>query len=562
MALRRQWFKPGRHVEQIGKLAARPFFSRRSDDFATKPTRVRPLLAEIAENIGALFSIAISLVLIVAIAALVFAFVKEIRRESIYLDPIDVPEDLAKRGYSPAVVTDRLLDRVRTIQNAASTSKPRQGVDTNAAQVDIQVPGGAISMKALVRYTRSMLDLPEQHLGGEITRDGDTLNLLLRSRDRHSVTVIAGDVSATSVDVLAEKGGEAIVRATDPYVLASYWYDREEPERKFERTLAEIRYVLSHPPATDDPWAMNLWGLVLQSQGDKPAAIVKFRQAIAADPEGSPAYSNLFSVLVESGQREEAFKLLERVAAIPNPSPAVLNGLANGYSLFGKFDAAARTYERSVKLDPKNPTPPVGVAAAYYQLRRYDDAERAAEEAIERRPIPDAYMISLGVALERGRIDDARIRAEQVKAISPVVGALADGYVAIMEHRYSDAVTLFERGVTGAGATNPYAWFGYGRALAGESQYERAIEQYDRALAIMPSMVESLADRGAALAALGRYDAALASFAEAEKIQPRYARIYELWSRTLEKMGRRDDAAAKRAKAEALAKEQRTVLND
>jgi hypothetical protein len=67
--LQRQWFKPGRRVEQLGKLAAHPFLSRRRDEFAEP--RSRPLLAALAENVGALLSL--SLVLIVAIAALVFA---------------------------------------------------------------------------------------------------------------------------------------------------------------------------------------------------------------------------------------------------------------------------------------------------------------------------------------------------------------------------------------------------------------------------------------------------------------------------------------------------------
>jgi tetratricopeptide (TPR) repeat protein len=306
-----------------------------------------------------------------------------------------------------------------------------------------------------------------------------------------------------------------------------------------------------------------LWGNVLQVQGDQSGAIMKFQQSIALDPQGSPAYSNLFSLLLETGQRDAANALLDRAAAIPHPTPAVLTGVGDIYVSLGKFDVALKTYERAAKIDPSNAGPRLALAIVYYQLRRYDDAERAVEDTIDRQPIPLAYLISLGLALERGRVEDARIRAEQVNSIAPAsgAGAIANGWVRIAEHRYAEAVSLFERGVTGNGAFDPYNWYGYGRALAGDGQYERALEQYQRGLALMP-MVEALTYQGTALAALGRDDAALASFAEAEKVGPRYARLYEQWARVLEKAGRKSDAAAKHAKAESLAKEQRVVINE
>lgn len=105
----------------------------------------RQFLARIAENAGALFSIAVSLFLLVVIVAFLLAFVKEIHREAQYLDPLEVPEDLVKRGYTSAVVTERILDQLRNIQRIANTSKPRQGVDNSATQVDVQVPGVAVS---------------------------------------------------------------------------------------------------------------------------------------------------------------------------------------------------------------------------------------------------------------------------------------------------------------------------------------------------------------------------------------------------------------------------------
>jgi hypothetical protein len=50
--------KPAPRVDQRRKLAAHPFLSRRRYEFAEQ--RLRPLLAALAENFGALFSIPLS----------------------------------------------------------------------------------------------------------------------------------------------------------------------------------------------------------------------------------------------------------------------------------------------------------------------------------------------------------------------------------------------------------------------------------------------------------------------------------------------------------------------
>ncbi|MFO1414217.1 MAG: tetratricopeptide repeat protein [Burkholderiales bacterium] len=563
MPLRRQWFKPGRNVERVARLSSHPFFTRGGSGTATAGrTPSRPRLVALSENVGALFSIVLSLVLIVAIVALVVAFAKEIRRQAIYLDPIDVPDELVKRGYTPAVVTDRMLDRVRVIQGEAPTVKPRQGFDTNATQVDIQVPGGAMSMKALVRYARSMLDLPEQHLAGEITRDGDHLTLLLRLRDRQKVTIIADRITADTVDGLAREGGEAIVRAADPYVLASYWFTQESNGLKFERTLAEIRYVLAHPPASDDAWANTLWGNVLVAQGDREAAIAKYRQAVAMDPEGTPAYSNLLAQLIESGRRDEAIAVINRAAALPAPSAVVLTGLGDGHATLGNVDRALEMYRRAAAVDPTSVAPHTALAVTYYRTQRYDDAEREAQAAIDRQAIPLPYLISIGVAADQGRMDDARTRLDQLKAFAPPsIVALADGFLRVREHRYPEAVALYEQSVIGTGTNDPYAWYTYGRALAGTGRWEAALAQYDRSLSY-DRLVETLTYRAAALAALGRYDEALASLRDGEKVAPDYAFLHQQWARVLAKMGRSDEAAARQAKADALARAQHVVLAD
>lgn len=561
MPLKRQLFRPGRRIEQISKLAATPFLSRRhGKETAASASRdaPRPLLARIAENAGALFSIVVSLVLLSVIVAFVLAFVKEIHRDALFLDPLDVPDDLVKQGYAPAVVTERMLDQLRGIQRLANTSKPRQGIDSSATLIDVQVPGGAVSMKSLVRYARNSLDLPEAHITGEIVHDKNGLSLTLRMRDRRTINVVADGLTATAVDDLTRQGAEAIVRATDPFVLASYFYVQEQPTGKYERTMKAIEYVLTHLPTTDDVWAWNLWGLVLEQQGKSDEAIAKYRRSIAADPAISPAYVNLSSLFFKLGQRDEAEQVIARAEALPAPTAAMHNRIGDMYTQVLERDKALAAYRRALTIEPGNAYALAQMGGVYWQARLYDDAERMLRDATEHHPSQPAHLNYAGVLLDRGEISAARDQIESARSFvqQPGQAANIDGFVALLDRRFADAGESFARGIAQGDGVNPYAWWAWGRALAGEGRYDLAVAKYRKAIELYPVMVEAYADLGAALSLQGKSDEALALFAKGEAAGPAYARLYHEWGLALERAGRKEDAAAKHARAAALAAEQ------
>src|SRR5439155_929272 len=71
---------------------------------------------------------------------------------------------------------------IHTIQNVATTQKPRRGHVALAQQADIQIPVGQLSIKSFARYFRQLLEFPDHQVTGEITRDGDAFTLQLRHR--------------------------------------------------------------------------------------------------------------------------------------------------------------------------------------------------------------------------------------------------------------------------------------------------------------------------------------------------------------------------------------------
>jgi len=187
--------------------------------FGTDGQGVLPWLAQ---NLSALFTILLSILLIAALAVLVYAIVRELRRNAVFLDPIDVPRALDTRGYSPVVVAERLLDALLAMQRKAPTLKELRGIESTAALVDLQVPG-RFSLQAIVRYIHRLVRIPESHVGGEITCEGESYELTLRRRDQRSVSIVGVHRNVDIGNLLAA-GAEDVLRLIDPWILAHHYF--------------------------------------------------------------------------------------------------------------------------------------------------------------------------------------------------------------------------------------------------------------------------------------------------------------------------------------------------
>ena len=78
-------------------------------------------------------------------------------------------------------------------------------------------------------------------------------------------------------------------------------------------------------------------------------------------------------------------------------------------------------------------------------------------------------------------------------------------------------------------------------------QYDAALENIDRALAIKPYSALLLAVKGLILTHAERYDEALATLKQAELLVPGFAWHYNYWAYALERTGRPDEAARLRS---------------
>jgi len=514
------------------------------------------VLPWLAQNVAAIFTILFSLALIALLVALAYALWRELRRNTIVLDPLEVPRELAERGYTPGVVTERLLDAIHTIQSVANTQKPRRGHVASALQADIQIPVGQLSIKSFARYFRQLFDRPELRLAGEITRDGDAFTLQLRRRDGARITQ---GRSRTAADVvpLVTAGAEEAVRLTDPYVLASYYIEQELPGPHFPRTEDELRHVMETRP-DELPWACNLQGLLLLNRGEDDAALAVLRRGFEADPGlQSPVTEEFMTALVRTGRTDEAVRIVDALSSRPLAA-AQRTRVAWCNVMLGRHRIALRQFRRVLAIHRRHVYATYGLAFCLWRLHRVREARIALEEFFRTRgPGWTGTNIYACVLIDEGRLDDAARFAEEAFARYPLESAAMAGLagVRLRQGRYAEAAELAEAG-TKRWSLRSLNWQWWGEALLALGDAEGALAKFRRISAMETPSAAYLTGWARALATQGRTDEALAKFAEAGKLDPADARNYLHWGKVLKDAGRAADGDALIAKATALAAKQ------
>lgn len=565
MKLKRALFRPGRRIEQIGKLAAHPFFTRQKEqpptdhdvpgaaDVPRAPKR-RPFLSRHAENAGAMFSIALSLVLVAALVALLVAFVLELRRDSVVIEGFRVPRDLAERGYDSVTVSERLLDEIRKIQKESPTIRARRQLESSIAAADIQVAGGGLSMKSLVRYVRQWLALPESHIGGEITREDKGLHLVVRERTGRRTSTLHVRLPGDDVEELIRNGARSIVQQADPYVLAAYLYQLEQPEHQFPQSQEAIEYVLRHPPADDDPWALILWGNILDELGRPLAAIEKYRAALALQPGFPLALGNWANVLKRAGQRKEALARHEEAARLNPDNPRVFARLGDEYVDERRWTDADAMYARALRLDPDLGDAHAGLAYSLARQNRFAEAFARATRGLAADPDglgPQWIQFLLHWAAER--TDDAAGAARQLRATAPASNRalIATGLVQLGRGEAHAALDNFDAAIR-RDPRDADAHYGRGEALLLQGRFQEALAEFDEETRLDNAFPEAHLGAARALEGLQRLDEAWQRFEAADAISPGYFRVHREWGRMMERQGRSDEAKAKLALAEDL----------
>jgi tetratricopeptide (TPR) repeat protein len=557
MRLKRQFFRPGRRVEQIGRLAAHPFFTRRNNAKAGSPTappsspqQKRSLLARAAENAGALFSITVSLLLVAALVALVAAFVRDIRRDAFELDSFTAPTQIVDRGYTSTAIAEAILDEIRAIQVEAFTLQARRQLEVAATLPDVQVAGAGLSMKSIVRYASRLFDLPDNRISGELLQSGRALKLVLRIRVGARTRLVVVHSADGDVDRLLRDAGRALVQIADPQLLVVYLFGREVGEGKFPATRAAIDYLLAQGHPNDSAKAYQMLGDVQRREGTPEDALASYRSYAAIDP----LWGTLAVVrqLVRMGQDDEALALARERATVASTADD-WNMVSSAMSSLGRNAEALYYAKQALARDAESVDAHNNISITLYVMHRPREAVLVAERGVKLNPndrdLPSTYAFMLA-AVGRG--------AEAIEICNASLAewpgdlwcheARGDGYATL--GRVEEALAEYRYAQENGNASSLLATH-FGDLLLATGKPNEALSQYETALTNEPHHWMAQTGWARAELALGRPQVAAQRFAAIAPNDPDDALLYREWARALDMLGRKADAAAKRAEARA-----------
>ncbi|MBC7938651.1 MAG: winged helix-turn-helix domain-containing protein [Chitinophagaceae bacterium] len=256
---------------------------------------------------------------------------------------------------------------------------------------------------------------------GTVRRDGEQLRIV--------------------VDLLDSQGGQVVWSASNLVDRTTLAATQLALVRRIAGTLqskvslTEQRRALALPPKTLDTYVLVAHGRAMlqryDAQGMRDARRF-FEQALAIDPGYAPAWALLgITNTVDSGMRlsgewdlgrlGEVLAQIRKAIALQPDLPTAHVALAQALALDRDFDGMLAAAQQTCRLSPNDAECFYILGHAQYRLGQVEEAARNFERALDRNPMPPAYLPAFyATALwGSGRLDEAIRAADECLAKAP-----------------------------------------------------------------------------------------------------------------------------------------------
>jgi protein O-mannosyl-transferase len=170
----------------------------------------------------------------------------------------------------------------------------------------------------------------------------------------------------------------------------------------------------------DNERAQNGLGIVLAGEGELPAAIGHYREAIHLKPDYAEAHQNLAAALTTLGRIPEAVAECEEVLRLRPNVPESHYNLGVVLQLEGRNSAAIAEFTRALQLRPDYADAEDNLGLALADAGRYPDAVAHFERGVQLQPENAEAHLNLGSALySNGDIAEAVRQMKEAVRLRP-----------------------------------------------------------------------------------------------------------------------------------------------
>ena len=327
-------------------------------------------------------------------------------------------------------------------------------------------------------------------------------------------------------------------------------HGRPEKEANIQRALDYLKhsrplraeeacrdYLNEHPGCPDH---MRLLGLALMKQNRAAEAEEQLRFALALEPDFPQLHEDLGSALAMQSRFDEAIPAFEKAIQLQPALPLAQKKLGHALAAVGRGEEADEAFKDYIDNDPER-----GAIAKGVELRRAgkdDEAIIVFRDVLKANPSSVNAMRHLAVSYWQGkkRLDDAEaLLRRATQAAEDFTGAwLTLGALLMDTNKYVDAIAAYKK-ATELEPGMAQAWAGLGNAYGRAMYPEKAVQAFEKAIAIDDSTPGVLSSYAWELKTIGDQDAALKAYRKAVKAKPTFGQAY--WSMANLKIFKFDD---------------------
>lgn len=297
--------------------------------------------------------------------------------------------------------------------------------------------------------------------------------------------LLAAGAFAQGVDTAADSAAADTTLPTDPLLLGNHYYEKGDYSRAAEQYRIATRDTTSSLQRAF-AW-FNLGNCHVQTAAYH-RAIVAYRRSVEEAPNFARGHQLLGDVYFTIGATGDAVASYRRLLEIESASGGSVRAhqmLGESALRGGDVTTALRHFDAALKLDPDMPDVYLAMAEAYARIRDYEAAQNLLEEALLRAPRPvaegyfylgqlhelDGNMLQAVRAYEEGLLLRPN-RPHYYLRIASIHEQAGDDFLALL---------ILEQGIN-AGIERPDFHLRRGNLFFRQERYERALEEYRRAL--------------------------------------------------------------------------------
>ena len=341
----------------------------------------------------------VSIITLLLIGAL---FIAAFSWNNTLLEPIKVPSSLESAGYTPEVVTKRVLDEIALI-NVTSTKHNKK---FNAHQpgdelikLDSMPVAGSLDVKSIKTFIQDMFGIKHEKMTGEITainEGGKTIyGVKIRQMPEDKILVDL-NVDMPTKDLI-QLIALNIVESKDPAVAATYLRNHKQDQK----ALAMIDRVLQDNDSSDDAYALSGRAHIYMRQGKLKLAQEDLSAALKLDPKFPSALALQVQLYLNQKKFSDALEVAKKEAEFyPERWQSYIN-LGDAYAGSGNKEQTQSSYRKAISLHPTSPIIYVKVADYLNNLGRISDADVVLHQGVTAFPNDSATFVILAEVLTK-----------------------------------------------------------------------------------------------------------------------------------------------------------------